>query len=124
LSLGTRSLWAILYECPFPDDVVVRKVSFLQEGISRSSCKKAGAAQRAEALYRAAHKSIGLKRVGSADRYRVKICLEEVKWSVLMLKDIDRQMKEVLKEMPSAPYLLSISGIGALSAAVFFGGGN
>jgi transposase len=38
-----------------------------------------------------------------------------------MLKDIDRQMKKVLKEMPSAPYLLSIPGVGPLSAAVFLG---
>jgi len=36
-----------------------------------------------------------------------------------MLKDIDRQMKKVLMGMPSAPYLLSIPGIGPLSAAVF-----
>jgi transposase len=41
--------------------------------------------------------------------------------TVLMLKDIDRQMKEVLNEIPSAPYLLSIPGIGPLSAAVFLG---
>ncbi len=38
-----------------------------------------------------------------------------------MLKDIDRQMKQVLMEMPSAPYLLSIPGVGPLSAAVFLG---
>ncbi len=120
-SMGTRSLWAILGQCPFPADVVLMKISSLQELIARSSRKKAGAAQKAKALYQAAQKSIGLKRVGSADRFRVTICLEEVKRTVLMLKDIDRQMKKVLMEMPSAPYLLSIPGVGPLSAAVFLG---
>jgi transposase len=120
-AMGSRSLWAILEQCPFPDDVVVMKISSLQELIARSSRKKAGAAQKARALYQAAQKSIGLKSIGSADRFRITICLEEVKRTVLMLKDIDRQMKKVLMEMPSAPYLLSIPGIGPLSAAVFLG---
>jgi transposase len=120
-SMATRSLWAILERCPFPDDVVLTKVSSLQELIARVSRKKAGSAQRARALHQAAQKSIGLKSVGNADRFRVKICLEEVKRTVLMLKDIDRQMKKVLKEIPSAPYLLSIPGVGPLSAAVFLG---
>lgn len=120
-SMGTRSLWTILEQCPFPDDVVLMKISSLQELIAKSSRKKAGSAQKAKALYQAAQKSIGLKRVGDADRFRVKICLEEVKRTVVMLKDIDRQIKKVLKEMPSAPYLLSIPGVGTLSAAVFLG---
>lgn len=120
-AMGTRSLWAILEQCPFPDDVVVMKISSLQELIARSSRKKAGAVQKAKALYQAAQKSIGLKSIGSADRFRITICLEEVKRTVLMLKDIDRQMKKVLMEMPSAPYLLSIPGVGPLSAAVFLG---
>jgi transposase len=38
-----------------------------------------------------------------------------------MLKDIDRQMKSILKEIPSSEYLLSIPGIGHLSAAIFLG---
>jgi len=120
-SMATRSLWAILERSPFPADVVLMKVSFFQELIAKNSRKKAGSAQKARALYQAARKSIGLKRVGDADRFRVKICLEEVKRTVLMLRDIDRQMKKIVKEMPSAPYLLSIPGIGPLSAAVYLG---
>ncbi len=111
-SMGTRSLWAILERCPFPADVVLLKISLLRDLIAKSSRKKAGAYQKARAMYQAAQRSIGLKRVGDADRFRIKICLEEVKRTVLIPKDIDRQMKKVLKEMPSAPYLLSIPGIG------------
>lgn len=120
-SMNSRSLWAILDRCPFPEDVVSMKCSDLKEMIAHSSRKKAGAAEKAKALQEAAKKSIGVKHIGSADRYRVKICLEEVKRTVLMLKDIDRQMKRVLKEIPASEYLLSIPGIGPLSAAVFLG---
>jgi transposase len=120
-SMNSRSLWAILDRCPFPEDVVSMKRLVLKELIAHSSRKKAGAARKAKALQQAAKKSIGVKRIGSADRYRVKICLEEVKRTVLMLKDIERQMKSVLKEIPASEYLLSIPGIGTLSAAIFLG---
>jgi transposase len=120
-SMNSRSLWAVLDRCPFPEDVVSMKRSVLKEMITCSSRKKAESAQKAKALQQVAKKSIGIKRIGSADRYRVKVCLEEVKRTVLMLKDIDRQMKSILKGIPSSEYLLSIPGIGPLSAAVFLG---
>jgi transposase len=120
-SMNSRSLWTVLDRCPFPEDVVLMKRSILKELIAHCSRKKVGAAQKAKALQQAAKKSIGVKRIGSADRYRVKICLQEVKRIVLMLKDIDRQMKGILKEIPSSEYLLSIPGIGPLSAAIFLG---
>jgi transposase len=120
-SMGSRSLWAILEQCPFPQDVVLVKVSTLQELIGRISRKQAGSARKAKELYEAAEKSIGVKQFGSADRYRVGMCLEEVKRTVLTLKNIDIQLKRMLKDIPSASYLMSIPGIGPLSAAVFLG---
>jgi len=120
-SMGSRSLWALLEQCPFPQEVVLMKVSTLQELIGRISRKQAGSARKAKELYEAAQKSIGLKQIGSADRYRVGMCLEEVKRTVMSLKNIDIQLKRMLKEIPSASYLMSIPGIGPLSAAVFLG---
>jgi transposase len=120
-SMNSRSLWAVLDRCPFPEDVVSMKHAVLKELIAHSSRKQAGATQKAKTLHQAAKKSIGVKWIGNADRYRVKICLEEVKRTVLMLKDIDLQMKSTLKVIPYSEYLLSIPGIGSLSAAIFLG---
>lgn len=120
-SMGTRSLWALLERYPFPEDVLPIKVLTLEGLIARSARKKAGAAQKAEALHQAAQRSIGLRQIGRADRYRVQMCLEEVKRTVLTLKRMDQQIKSLLQEIPAAPYLLSIPGIGALSAAIFLG---
>jgi transposase len=120
-SMGSRSLWAILDLCPFPQDVVLMKVSTLQDLIARKSRKKAGSASKVEKLIEAAQKSIGVKQIGNADRYRVQMCLEEVKRTVLSLKDIDKQLKLLLKETTAASYLMSIPGVGPLSAAVFLG---
>jgi transposase len=119
--MGSGNLWTILEQGPFPQDVMLMDVSTLQELIARSSRKKAGAALKAEKLIEAAQKSIGVKQIGNADRYRVQMCLEEVKRTVLSLKDIDKQLKFLLKETSVASYLMSIPGIGPLSAAVFLG---
>jgi transposase len=120
-SMGSRSLWAILEQCSFPQDVMLMEVSTLQDLIARSSRKKAGSVHKAEKLTEAAQKSIGVKHIGNADRYRVQMCLEEVKRTVLSLKDIDKQLKLLLKETTAASYLMSIPGVGPLSAAVFLG---
>lgn len=120
-SMGSRSLWAILEQCPFPQDVMSMEVATLQDLIARSSRKKKESLQKAKALSKMAQESIGLKQIGSADRYRVQMCLEEVKRTILSLKNMDKQLRSLLKEAPAATYLMSIPGVGPLSAAVFLG---
>lgn len=120
-SMHARGLWALLQRCPFPADVVSLKVSVLKELIGRASRRRLEASRKAVAVYQAAKESIGLRQIGSADRYRLRMCLEEVKRTELMVKDIEREIKRMLKEIPDAQYLLSIPGIGPISAAVFLG---
>ena len=74
-----QGLWAVLDRCPFPEDVVSMKRSLLRELIARILRKKAGAAEKAKALCQAAKKSIGVKRIGSADRYRGHCQVSSVK---------------------------------------------
>jgi transposase len=120
-SMNSRGLWVLLERCPFPEDVVTLQVSALKEMIGRASRRRAEASQKATVVYQAAKESIGLRQIGSADRYRLKMCLEEVKRTGLIIKDIEREIKRTLKEIPEAEYLLSIPGIGPISAAVFLG---
>ncbi len=120
-SMHSRGLWAILERCPFPEDVLRLEVSTIQEMIGRSSRRRITAAQKARDLYRSAKESIGLKQISSADRYRVKMYLEEVKRTEGLLKEIEKEMKRILKQVPYAQYLLSMPGIGAVSAAVVLG---
>lgn len=49
------------------------------------------------------------------------VCLNEVKRTEGMLKEIQKELKDLLNQLPSARYLLSIPGVGYLSAAVFLG---
>jgi transposase len=120
-SMKTRSLWAILKSCPFPQDVLKFERSTITEIISKSSYRKAQAAKKTLDLFEAAQESIGLKEVSEADRYRLKRCLEEVMRSEILLKEVAIQMKSMLKQIPCSKYLLSIPGVGPVSAAVFLG---
>ena len=120
-SVKTKSLWAILDRCPFPSDVLSEKISTLAEVIARSSRRRKTAADKATDLYRLAEESIGLKRISDADRFRLKVSLEEVKRSEVLLKDIEQQMKLLLSQIPYSNYILSIPGVGPLSTSVFLG---
>jgi transposase len=89
--------------------------------ITKASRSKLDCAQKAAALYSAAKTSIGLKRVSDVDRYRLTVCLSEVKRTERMLQEIKKEMKVLLKHLPTAQYLLSIPGVGPLSAVIFLG---
>lgn len=120
-SMKAKGLWALLENCPFPEDVLRLGAVKVGDIIAKSSRRRSEAIKKALVLYHAARESIGLKKIGIADRYRVKIFLEELKRSEGQMKDIESQMKKLLEQVPYAQYLLSVPGIGVLSAAVFLG---
>lgn len=120
-SMKSKGLWAVLERCPFPEDVIKLGLEKLTELIAKSSRRRAAATEKAAKLYQAARETVGLKQIGVADRYRVKMYLEEVKRSEEKLKDIEKQMKKLLEEVSYAKNILSIPGVGVLSCAVFLG---
>jgi transposase len=120
-SMKSRSLWAILKHSPFPQDILKCDITTITEILSKSSRRKAMAKKKARDLFDAAQISIGLKSISEADRYRLKHYLDEVMRSETLLKEIIIQMKSLLNQTPYAEFLLSIPGVGPLSAAVFLG---
>lgn len=120
-AMHTRGLWAVLETCPFPEDVLKCDQSAIAEIITKASRSKTEGTKKARALYLAAQTSIGLKRVGEADRYRMQVCLNEVKQTERMLHEIKKELKGLLLQLPAAQHLLSIPGVGHLSAAIFLG---
>jgi hypothetical protein len=98
--MNSKGLWAILETCPFPEDVLKFKQSALADIIAKASRSKAEGARKAPAVYLAAQTSIGLKRIGSADRYRLMVCLNEVRRTEGMLKEIQKELKDLLNQLP------------------------
>jgi len=120
-SMNAKGLWAILEQSPFPEDVIKLGPEKLSQIIAAASKRRGQAREKAKQVYQAAAESIGLARIGASDRYRLSIYLEEVKRSTEQLKKIEKQMEELLNQIPCAGYLLSIPGVGLLSTAAFLG---
>lgn len=120
-SLKAKGLWALLENCPFPRDVLEVGPVKIGDIIARASRKKIEANKKAVRIYEAARESIGLREIWSSDRCRVKICLEEIKRTQEQIKEIEAHIKKLLSQIPYGRYILSIPGIGMVSAAVFLG---
>jgi transposase len=120
-SMKAKGLWALLERCPFPEDVLTITPDMLTEIIAQSTRRRTKAREKALMVYEAARQSVGLKRIGQADRHRVATYLCEIRHSEGQLKEIELQMKTLLNKVPFAEYILSIPGIGVLTCGVFLG---
>ncbi len=120
-SMKARGLWALLEQCPFPEDVLKISMDELTDLIAKTTRRKAKAYEKACMVYKAAHSSVGLKHIGEADRVRVSSYLSDIQYSESQLKEIELHMKTLLQKIPLAQYILSIPGIGVLTCGVFLG---
>ena len=120
-SMKAKGLWALLEHYPFPEDVLKTDIDTVTELIAQSTRRKIQAHEKALQIYKAAQHSIGLQRVGDADRFRVAAYLSEIRHSETQLKEIEAQMEALLKKIPLAEYILSMPGIGTLTCGVFLG---
>jgi transposase len=120
-SMKSKGLWALLDTYPFPEDVLGAGLPALTELLITSTKRKTHAQEKACIIYRAAQESVGLKRIGNADRTRLSIYLNEVKRSEERLKEMEDVIAGLLHQIPLAGYILSIPGVGTVTCGVFLG---
>ena len=120
-SVKSQGLCAVLERCPFPVDALSLGVDELYELIGKASRRRKVAREKAEQVIDAAKTSIGIKELGSGDRFRVSMHLQEVRRTETQLQEIECEMGRLLKSLPIADYLMSIRGVGLLSTAQFLG---
>ena len=120
-STKAKGLMALLAHYPFPEDVRNAGLAVITALLEPTNKRRREAREKAKQIYQAATESVGLKTIGDADRVRLAIYLEEVKRSDARIKDLERAIKELLKQIPLAVYILSLPGIGPISCGVFLG---
>ncbi len=120
-SMRSKGLWRLLQTYPFPEDVRHAGLPVVTALLMQGTGRKRRAREQAEQVFRAAIESVGLKAVTDADRARLTMYLEEIKRSDARRQLLERQMKELLKEIPLAEYILSLPGMGQVGCAVFLG---
>lgn len=117
--LGKASLY-ILTHRPFPADLKQLTVEELTTELKVASSGKVGQ-KRAVLLLAAAQESIGVPEGLDAARLRLTQCLEEIFFWQKQLTQTEAAMEKALAKTGLAEYLLSIPGIGVVTAASFLG---
>ena len=120
-SMKAKGLWTLLETYPFPEDVRNAGLAAVVTLLAKGTGKKRHIREQAEQVYQAAAESVGLTAIGKADRARLMMYLEEIKRSDARRKLLEREMEELLKEIPCAQYVLSLPGMGKVGCAVFLG---
>jgi len=120
-SMKAKGLWMLLETYPFPEDVRHAGLDAVTALLSKGTGKKRHICEQAAHICQAAVESVGLKAITKADRARLTMYLEEIKRSDARRKVLEQEMKELLKQIPLAQYILSLPGMGEVGCAVFLG---
>lgn len=114
---GQAAGW-VLEHLPFPSDILEVAVEDLAECLKRASTNRVGL-KRARALHAAAEQSIGITTGLTGARQRLQACLEELRFYSGQLQALEAQLAETLAVTGLAEVLLSVPGIGVITAAGF-----
>ena len=115
--MGKAARWVLEY-LPFPSDILEVAVEDLAKCLQRASSNRVGL-KRARALHSAAKQSIGLTTGLTGARKRLGVCLQELRFYAGQLEASEVQLAEALAATGLAEALLSVPGIGVITAAGF-----
>jgi transposase len=117
--LGQTSVY-ILKNYPFPADIMELTEEQLLDAIKLGSRKRLGL-KKARELKQAAMSSVGLREGLESTRYRIQSRLEEIMFYQRQLDKIEGEMSYQLVKTGFNRNLLSIPGVGIITAARFLG---
>ncbi len=117
--LGKTAVF-ILKFYPFPADIIKLTEEELTAMIKKASSKRLGE-KKAKQLKLIASYSIGVQEGLESARYRLKSCLEEIEFFQRQMRLTEEKMSEQLSKTGFKSNLLSIPGIGVVTAARFMG---
>jgi len=112
---GKASIF-LLKETPFPEDIIKKGLEWLEEKIWKKSRGRYNHTV-AELLYRLARDTIGVKEGREGSLWELKILLPRLERLNREIKEIELKVKEILGEIHEAKYLMTIPGIGEITAA-------
>jgi transposase len=110
----------ILRNCPFPADILaLSEESILAE--IKKAVKKSVGMKKVKELKAAANESIGVRYGLTSARLRLAQLLDELEMAEKHLAEIETSMEQLLMASGYGESLLSIKGIGIVTAASFLG---
>lgn len=116
----TKTALYLLSHYPRPEDIVrlgVKSLSEILKKISRGKLGKEGA----EALYEAARSSVGIKEGQTSILFEIRRLLSIIEASNGFIAELEKEMRQCLKDIPYSGPMLSIKGIGEIAVAGLIG---
>jgi transposase len=118
--LRTQSAQYLLRHYPTPQAVVQCGLETLTSILRRVSHGRLGR-ERAQALYEAAQESAGLQEGRNGMLLEMEHLLEEIESSNRFIEQVEREMSHYLDQIPYSSLILSLKGIGEITAAGLIG---
>ena len=116
----SRTSEEILKECPFPKDIKsIGKEELLQH--IKKTVKRGYTKKQVEKIYKAAEESIGTEEGINGAKFQIKVYIEEAEMLKKQIKMTEEELEKQLKETGFYESIISIKGIGVVSAAMFIG---
>ena len=116
----SRTSEEILKKCPFPEDIKSLGKEELLKHI-RETVKRGYSKKQVEKIYELAKESIGVTEGVKGARLQLNMYIEEAKLIEKQIKMTEQELERQLKETGFYENLISIQGIGIVSAATFVG---
>ena len=116
----SRTSEEILKECPFPEDIKSKGKEKLLEHIKKT-VKRGYSKNQVKEIYELANESIGATEGIIGAKFQLKMYIEEAEMLARQIKLTEEELGKQLKETGIYESLISIQGIGIVSAAMLVG---
>lgn len=118
--ITSRSTQYLLKNCPRPKDILERGIKSLGVSLKKVSRGHFGI-KRAEELYGAASMSVGIADGSESIAFEIQESISMIEKIELFVKEIEKRMSQLLKEIPYSRFMLSLKGIGEITVAGLIG---
>ena len=116
----TKSARFILENCPTPEDIVKYKLKKLTTTLRKVSRGKLGE-ERASELYAAAKTSVSTIEGRQSALLEVKEILSIIEATDHFVAEVEKEMRRYLEKIPYSRFMLTIKGVGEVTAAGLIG---
>ena len=118
--MKSKSVLYLVENCPTPESIIAMGIEALCEILRKTSRGKLGQ-ERAKQVFEAAQKSIGISEGKESILLEINHLVLNIRNEDRFIKNLENQMKHNLKEVPYSHSILSIKGIGKVTAAGLIG---
>ena len=120
IKIFSRTSEEILKKCPFPEDIKSLGKEGLLEHI-KNTVKRGYSKKQVEEIYELAEESIGTTEGTISAKFQLEMYRKEAELLIEQIEKAEERLEEQLKETGYYESLISIPGIGIVSAAMLIG---